>query len=255
MVPGASATSPNAAAPGETVTAVGGRQVAIRGRAAAPGAAASASNANAPAVAARATRTAADIRAENHRREVERRGLTRYFADIAETAALRASAAGAMGDVTGQESARERLAALRRRIVARTAAAEGAAASEAQTCTATRNQPAAETIVPTSGEEVLEDGGRAVAAPTSNEDGKMHPMHEVLGIQMAPALNERGSMQCRTSRQATRGVLEVEDACGGGSAGSTAEWGPTSSAPRAPAAEAAASQVAWHTAASPSAAD
>ncbi len=171
-VPGAGAVNRGAAASGAPEAAAGGSQVAIRGRASTPGTAATGPREGAPALATRPMRSAADMRTENHRREAERRGLTRYFADIAEAAARRAAAGGALGDRSGQATASERLAALRRRIMDRRAAAEGAAAGVAVSRDASLSVPAAETIVPSGEAEALEDGGRAVAAPASNEDVK-----------------------------------------------------------------------------------
>ncbi len=233
----------------------------IRGHTAVPGSEDTALGRAAAAAPARVRRTAEEVREESHRREVARRGLTRYFSDIAETAARRAAAASAAGEHITRESAQERLAALRRRILERTEAAgtcsRGHAGRQAGTIGVEASMAAADTassgngemhllhvenrmgaagVGPTEEETRCAVAGLVVAAPTSNEDGKMHSWHGATRVQLATALGKE-------SRQAGRGTLEAVDAHGGGGAGQPAARDPTLAAARGPAAVSAASQV------------
>ncbi len=155
------------------------------------------------------TRTAKEIREESHRREVARRGLTRYFSDIAETAARRAAAASAEGENVNRETAKERLAALRRRILERTEAA-GASSSG---------------LTVRSTEANSEEASLVFAAPASNEDDKMHLSHEEISLGEADGGPAEGVPRA-TVRDAAANVVPI--------AGAVA---------------AAASRVAWYTAA------
>ncbi len=176
----------------DTAASVQGGQASIRGRGDALGNAASVLGAPGSVAAARVPRTANEIREEGHRREVASRGLTRYFSDIAENAARRA-AASADAENAIRVPASERMAALRRRVLARTAA-DGTGDSGGALRT-------------------TEAGGGAarlgLAASPSNEDVKMHHSGEVE--------DPRGAI-----REAAAGVVPISGAVA--AAASSVAW-------------------------------